>query len=155
MSINDLPYRPNVCMVIFNQENKLLLGERYGNPGIFQFPQGGVEEKDSLEENVFREIEEELGIKRELLKIEKKLKATNKYDFQNTPSYAVGKWRGQEQTFWLVRFLGNDSDIDLNTEHPEFMTFLWCTIDEVFDTAEQRRMSGYKSALDEVREYFK
>lgn len=153
--MSNLPYRPNVCMIIFNKEKKVLLGERHGNPGVFQFPQGGVEEDCSLEDNVYRELEEELGIEKKYLRIVKKLSATNQYDFTNPPSYAIGKWQGQTQTFWLVEFLGTETDIKLDTAHPEFMSYIWCSLADVRVRAEQRRVSGYEQALQEIENYFK
>ena len=137
-------------MLLVNNDNLLFLGERHGEPGVWQFPQGGAEPEFSAEENVYRELGEELGIKRDLLKIEVKLKATHEYDFRTPPEYARGKWRGQRQTFWLVRFTGKDSDIDLKTHEQEFMDFRWCTIEEVRGKAEPKRLKGYEAPLKEV-----
>ena len=145
-----LPLRPNVCMIILNSENHLLLGERYGEEGIWQFPQGGVEDGGSLEENVYREIEEELGIGRSSVEIIMKLSATHEYDFATPPPYAIGKWRGQSQTFWLVRFSGHDSEINVMGESPEFSSIRWCTPDEVRRLAEPKRKPGYEAPLREL-----
>lgn len=149
----ELTYRPNVCILLYNMEGKLLLGERHQNPGIFQFPQGGVEQ-GLVEESVYREIQEELGIPRDKVSITKKLLATHTYDFLEVPQYAVGKWRGQAQTFWLVEFLGDNTDIDLDAEHPEFMSYRWCTPKDVREVAEPRRLPGYEAPLKEVEDYF-
>lgn len=151
--MTQLPLRPNVCMLVFNQEYKLFLGERHGEPGIWQFPQGGAEPEHSPEENVYRELEEELGIQRKFLKIEQKLDSTHQYEFRTPPSYAKGKWRGQDQTFWLVRFTGQDVDINLDTAEPEFMAWKWCDIDEVRALAEPKRLCGYEGPLQEFRNF--
>ena len=66
----ELPLRPNVCMLLHNQDSDLFLGERYGEAGVWQLPQGGVEAEYSVEENVLRELEEEIGVGRDLLEIE-------------------------------------------------------------------------------------
>lgn len=145
----ELPYRPNVCIILYNREKKVLLGERSNQPGIFQFPQGGVED-GPLEENVYREIYEELGIERKFIEINKKLDATHRYDFSEIPPYAAGKWRGQEQSFWLVSFIGENVDIQVNTPHPEFMSYRWCAIDEVRMIAEPKRLPGYEAPLKEI-----
>jgi putative (di)nucleoside polyphosphate hydrolase len=150
-----LPLRPNVCMLVFNKDRKLLLGQRFGEADVWQFPQGGAEPEHSLEENVYRELQEELGIARALLKIEKKLNATHEYDFRSPPDYAKGKWRGQSQTFWLVRFTGNDSDIDLETHEQEFMGWKWCTVGEVRKFAEPKRLPGYEKVLPEVQAFLR
>ncbi len=149
-----LPYRPNVCILLFNTEKKLFLGERKGSTGVYQFPQGGVEEGSSLEENVIREIEEETGISPSWVTVIKQLKAKHQYDFSVTPSYAEGKWRGQSQTFWLVSFTGNDSHVNLTRGEPEFSNYLWCAPEEVRNIAEAKRRSGYEAPLEEAKAYF-
>ncbi|RIL11965.1 MAG: RNA pyrophosphohydrolase [Proteobacteria bacterium] len=147
-----LPLRPNVCMLILNKERKLFLGERLGEPGVWQFPQGGVDTGQSLEENVLRELEEELGAPRARFRILRKLSATHQYDWGTTPAYAIGRWRGQSQTFWLVEFLGTDSEINLSKNDPELSDYKWCTIDEVRKLAEPKRLIGYEAALKELRD---
>src|SRR4051794_29365539 len=106
--MNELPHRPNVCMLVHNAGGRLFLGQRKADPSVWQFPQGGVEPGCTLEENVLRELEEELGAPQKLFIIRRKLNATNTYDFAKTPRYAQGKWRGQAQTFWIVEFKGTD-----------------------------------------------
>jgi putative (di)nucleoside polyphosphate hydrolase len=150
-----LPYRPNVCLLIMNNKSLLFLGERADRSQIWQLPQGGVESDASIEENVIREAHEELGVGIELLEIVKKLEATHVYDFAKTPDYAIGKWRGQSQTFWLLRFLGKDTDINLARYHPEFANFCWCNADEVRKKAEAKRLPGYEPALKEYEQFLK
>ena len=145
-----LPLRPNVCMLIFNRDGKLFLGERAGAPGIWQFPQGGVDEGQSLEENVYRELNEELGVSRELLSIRKQLTARHEYNWDNPPGYAIGKWRGQSQTFWVVDFLGSDNDIILDTHTQEFMSWRWAAPGDILTLVEPRRREGYMKALQEL-----
>jgi putative (di)nucleoside polyphosphate hydrolase len=136
-------------MLVYNRDGHLFLGERHGNPGVWQFPQGGVDADSSLEENVCRELEEELGLQRSVIGTLTRLKATHEYDFARIPAYAVGVWRGQKQSFWLVQFLGTDRDIDLEMHTPEFMSWQWCSADDVRVKAEPRRIRGYGPALDE------
>jgi putative (di)nucleoside polyphosphate hydrolase len=150
---NKLPLRPNVCILLVNKQGLLFLGERFSEQGNWQFPQGGVEPDGSIEDNVLREIGEELGIKKDKLRIEKQLNATNQYDWDNPPDYAQGKWRGQVQSFWVVTFLGNDNEIDLATPHPEFSAFRWCTVEQIKQLAEPKRVPGYQKALDEFQKW--
>ena len=150
--MSELPYRPNVCMLVYRGE-KLLLAERARQPGTWQFPQGGAEEELSLEENVLKELNEELGAKKKLFRIEKKLDSTHCYDFREPPKYAVGRWRGQSQTFWLVEFLGQDSDIQLDRYEQELMDFRWCTPSEVRELAEPIRLPGYEAPLLEFEAF--
>jgi putative (di)nucleoside polyphosphate hydrolase len=147
-----LPLRPNVCMLVLNQEQRIFVGEREGSPGVWQFPQGGAETNTPLEENVLRELHEELGAEKSRFRIIKKLTATNEYDFSDPPGYAIGKWRGQAQTFWLVEFLGTDADFKLDRYDQEFSDFRWCTIQEVRQLAEPKRLRGYEAALKELEE---
>lgn len=151
--MNELPLRPNVCILLCNSEGKLFLGERNGEKAVWQFPQGGVEPDCSVEENVLRELSEEVGAQRRHLSIIKKLNATHSYTFTKTPKYAEGKWRGQTQTFWLVEFTGKDSDIKLDTHEPEFMAWQWCTPEKVRALAEPKRLPGYEAPLLEFEEY--
>ena len=146
-----LPLRPNVCILLINQDNLLFLGERYQESGHWQFPQGGCEPDFSEESNVLRELNEELGAPPESFDIIKKLQARYDYDWKSPPAYAIGKWRGQSQSFWLVRFSGQDSDIDLNAHEPEFMNWRWCTVEQVKKLAFSRRLKGYLPALEEFK----
>lgn len=140
-------------MLVLNQDNKLFMGERAGVPGEWQFPQGGIEAEFSEEENVLKELYEELGVEKEHFEILKKLKATNAYDWEQIPEYAKGKWRGQKQSFWLVSFKGKDSDINLSRFEEELMNFRWCTPDEVRTLASPRRLKGYQAPLKELEAY--
>lgn len=151
--MNQLPLRPNVCMLVFNRQKKLFLGERFGFEGIWQFPQGGVDLNNSLEDSVYRELEEELGLQRSVVEIRKRCAATHEYEFQDPPGYARGKWRGQSQTFWLVEFLGQDGQISLTTHEQEFMAWRWCTPNEVRVLAEFKRRAGYEAPLREFEAF--
>lgn len=145
-----LPYRPNVCMLITNPNKLIFLGKRTGEANHWQFPQGGEEEGLTQIENVYKELEEELGADRDLFNIVKKLNHTHEYIWETPPNYAIGKWKGQSQTFWLVEFLGTDKDIQLNRHTPEFMSFRWVSIEEVYQLADKRRLKGYQGALEEI-----
>lgn len=145
----ELPLRPNVCILVFNREKKLLLAQRAGSPDIWQFPQGGVEFDQSIEGNVLREIEEELGLSASKVSIVAGLKSRNAYRWEIPPSYAAGVWSGQAQTFWVVRFLGEDSDIRLEGPDQELSAFQWCTPEEVRERADPKRRPGYEGALIE------
>lgn len=144
-----LPYRPNVCMLVYNQAYDLWIGERYGST-TWQFPQGGVNRKRDLVDSVVRELREELGIKKVQLGQILQLDATHRYDFLRTPPRWQGRWAGQEQTFWAVQFLGKDQDIDLTGHHPqEFSRWEWCPPDRVLERVEPIRRPGYEKPLSE------
>ncbi|MDC0358239.1 NUDIX domain-containing protein, partial [Oligoflexia bacterium] len=128
-------------------------GERAGAPGVWQFPQGGAEEGFTLQENVLKELYEELGVVKEKLSIVKQLNATHEYEWDNPPDYAVNRWRGQTQTFWLVQFLGSDDDFVLDRFQIELMNWKWCSVDEVQAMAQPKRLPGYLEPLQEFEEY--
>ena len=131
------------------------MGEREGEHGHWQFPQGGVSKGSTARASVLRELREELGIPKAKLKIIKKLKSRHAYDWKSPPSYAKGKWRGQKQTFWLVHFRGKDKDIDLEYHEPEFQDWRWCTPAQVRKVADSRRLKGYSAALKEAEKWLK
>ena len=153
MSSSKLPLRPNVCILVFNRDRRLFLGERVNEPGVWQFPQGGVDPGATLEETVLKELNEDLGAPMASFKIVRKLKAVHDYDFARVPPYAVGKWRGQAQTFWLVEFVGEDSELDLTFHVQEFTAWKWCTPMEARAIAEPKRLPGYEPAIVEFEEY--
>ena len=127
-------YRPNVAGVIQRADGKLLWCERNKPPFFWQFPQGGVNKGETLEEALFRELTEEIGLKepQKLITIQQKRETKARYIFpekiihqylnQNLPSYI-----GQEQTWFLLSFSGSDQDINLNAEgqNREFRSFYW------------------------------
>ena len=116
-------YRPNVAAVIMNEEGEMLIAERSHIRGSWQFPQGGVDPGEGLEEALFREIEEEIGVKPELIKLLQR-KGGYRYDFPKG-RLKFGIYGGQEQVYYLCRFLGKDRDINLDTDHREFGRWRW------------------------------
>ncbi|MCB0335629.1 MAG: NUDIX domain-containing protein [Bdellovibrionales bacterium] len=150
---NKLPLRPNVCLLIYNQDRKLFVGERAGSPGVWQLPQGGVGKKNSLEEAALREAHEEMGVPYEMLAFRALLKATHEYEFSDPPHYALNKWRGQKQNFCLIEFTGSDQDIDLEFHEPEFSNFQWIELDQVLSVVEEKRRAGYRPALEEFKAF--
>jgi putative (di)nucleoside polyphosphate hydrolase len=143
-------------MLVYNRKGQLFLGERLGKPGHWQFPQGGVEPEETLKENVRRELREEIGITKEHIGAITKLRARNSYLWKRVPDYAKGRWAGQRQTFWLVEFIGRDSDIDLSSaEEPEFSRWRWCAVRTVRRLAASERLPGYEKALGEFQEFLK
>ena len=147
------PLRPNVCMLVYNARGQLWIGERFDKKGHWQFPQGGVERGASLKENVFRELREELGLSRAALGKVKKLKSRHSYVWKSIPDYARGRWWGQSQTFWLVQFLGDDTDIDLAADRQqEFRRGRWASVTTIRKLAARERRRGYAAPLREFLE---
>ena len=116
-------YRQNVAALLVNQEGRLLIAERIRHRNAWQFPQGGVDHGERLEEALLREITEEIGVRPEHIEIVMQ-KGGYRYRFPR-PMRRFGRNIGQEQTYFLCRFLGTDADINLKTEQPEFRAFRW------------------------------
>ena len=147
-----LPFRPNVCMLVYNRSFHLWIGERFG-ASTWQFPQGGVNQRKPVRDSVIRELREELGLRSRHLGLITPLEATHRYEFQRTPPRWQGRWVGQEQTFWAVEFLGRDEEIDLTGHHPqEFSRWEWCPADVVLQRVEPIRRPGYERPLVEYLE---
>jgi putative (di)nucleoside polyphosphate hydrolase len=116
-------YRPNVAALLVNREGRLLIAERIRHRNAWQFPQGGVDRGEDPDEALVRELGEEIGLRPGLIEVVMR-KGGYRYRFPK-PMRRFGRNIGQEQTYYLCRFLGTDADINLKTSHPEFRSFKW------------------------------
>jgi putative (di)nucleoside polyphosphate hydrolase len=125
---NDLPYRPAVGVMLLNGQGQVWVGQRLDSTlEAWQMPQGGLDEGEAAADGALRELEEETGIGRDKVEIVARHGEELYYDL---PAELVGKlwkgrWRGQRQTWFLARFLGTDSDVDIATADPEFRAWKW------------------------------
>jgi putative (di)nucleoside polyphosphate hydrolase len=122
----ELPLRIGVGIVLLNPENKIFVAKRIDNPGNFwQMPQGGVNINESLLDAAKRELEEETGIKS--IKVIKELVDWIEYDLPKNLIGKIwkGKYRGQKQKWFIMQFLGNDSEVNIKTKNPEFLDWKW------------------------------
>jgi putative (di)nucleoside polyphosphate hydrolase len=121
-------YRPAVGIMLVNAEGKVWVGQRLDSTlEAWQMPQGGLDQGEDSVEGALRELEEETGIGRDKVEIVARHGEELYYDL---PEDLVGKlwkgrWRGQRQTWFLARFLGTDSDVDIATPDPEFRAWKW------------------------------
>lgn len=116
-------YRPNVAAIVLNEDQEMFVAERAHIRGSWQFPQGGVDPGESLDEALFREIEEEIGVKPHQLQLLER-RGGYRYEFPKG-RLKYGIYGGQEQVYYLCRFLGKDSDINIDTKHREFGRWRW------------------------------
>lgn len=125
-------YRKCVGMILLNSEKKVFVGQRHDKLSeAWQLPQGGVEEGESFHDTLFREMEEEVGTRNaeivaespELLRYELPQELCNKF--------WDGRYIGQEQKWYLARFLGDEKEINIHTPHQEFTSYKWVEIDEI------------------------
>lgn len=136
MKPRSLPYRPAAAIMLLNSENKVFVAQRLDNAlDAWQMPQGGLDPGEDPEAGALRELEEETGIRAELVEIVAKAPAELLYDLPLELQGKIwgGKYRGQAQHWFLARFLGRDEDIDLETAHPEFRAWKWAESRELVD----------------------
>jgi putative (di)nucleoside polyphosphate hydrolase len=133
MSNNDR-YRRGVGVMLVNREGKVFVGARIDNPDdAWQMPQGGIDEGEDTWAAALRELEEETGIRPGLVERIACCPERLRYDLPDEwrPRLWGGKWLGQEQDWFLARFLGSDSDVNIATKHPEFRDWKWVGPEEL------------------------
>ena len=122
----NLPMRIGVGIVLLNNENKVFVGRRIDNPSNFwQMPQGGVDQNEQMLKAAKRELEEETGITKIIL-----IKELNYWLEYELPERLIdkiwkGKYKGQKQKWFIMKFTGNRKDINIKTKHPEFLDWKW------------------------------
>jgi putative (di)nucleoside polyphosphate hydrolase len=116
-------YRPNVAAILQRENGDIFVAERINIKGAWQFPQGGIDSGEDAETALFRELEEEIGVKRELLQIIQR-RDGYRYAFSKG-RLKYGIYGGQEQAYFLCRFTGTDADFNLDATHREFAGYQW------------------------------
>ncbi len=121
-------YRPGVGIILLNSEHHVWVGRRYGiTSEAWQMPQGGIDEGEMPETAAFRELEEETGVTPGLAEILAVSRSWHQYELPSNLIKTVwgGRYRGQRQKWYVMRFLGSNSDINIQTAHPEFSEWRW------------------------------
>ena len=121
-----LPLRTGVGIIVLNKKNKIFVGKRKDNPGDkWQMPQGGVDEGEDYVTAMKRELLEETGMKN--IEIIKEIEKIYQYELPENLVGIIwkGKYRGQKQKWFIIRFLGEEKEIDLNTKQAEFVDWKW------------------------------
>jgi putative (di)nucleoside polyphosphate hydrolase len=145
-----LPYRPCVGIMLIDRGGRVFVAQRIDNPGAaWQMPQGGIDEGESPRQAALRELHEETGTdKAEIL-----AESGNwlRYDLpaELVPRIWGGRYRGQEQKWFALRFLGNDADIDIATEIPEFSVWRWAEMAELPDIIVPFKRHIYQEVIAE------
>lgn len=149
-----LPYRPNVGALVLNHYNLIWLGERIDIPGLWQMPQGGIEEGETPTEAVLRELHEEIGLKPEKAEVLRISDKPRRYDFPDhvMQRMAVNKYRGQEQTWIALRLLGQDRDIRIDQPEPDFRSWRWVTPKQMFLMIPAIKADSYASIVAEFKD---
>ena len=149
--LSNLPLRSGVGIVVLNKDNKVLVAKRIDNPKNFwQMPQGGVDGGENYYEAALRELKEETNVASvELIQeIDKKLTYI-------LPDHLIGiiwkgRFKGQTQKWFVMRFIGNESEININTKNPEFLDWKWIDLEDLTKIAVNFKLDVYKNLKQEV-----
>lgn len=153
-------YRPNVGIILLNQRNEVFWGKRIGQES-WQFPQGGIQHGENPKQAMFRELEEEVGLKPEHVQVIGRTKDWLRYDVpeeflrrQAAPKNRRIPYKGQKQIWFLLRMVAKENDISLNaTNHPEFDAWQWHQYWIPLDSVIEFKRAVYISALSELARY--
>ena len=151
----NLPLRIGVGAIVLNNNNKIFVGKRKDNPvDKWQMPQGGVNKNENFITAMKRELEEETSIKS--IEI---LKTLDNFFVYELPQELLGiiwkgKFRGQKQKWFIVRFNGDDSEINVKTKHPEFIEWKWIDMGDLPRVIVDFKKNVYKNLLVELKKYF-
>ena len=149
----NLPLRIGVGIVVLNKDDEVFVAKRIDNKKNFwQMPQGGVDDGEDYLTAAYRELEEETSIKE--VEVIKELDELITYELPKKLLGIIwnGKYRGQEQKWFLMRFLGKDSDINIKTKNPEFCEWKWIEIENLTDQVVDFKLHVYESVKKNIKE---
>ena len=155
MKHKNLPLRTGVGIVVLNPKNEVFVGKRKDSPfDKWQMPQGGVESDEPLLSAMKRELKEETSIVN--IKVLKEFDQWLKYELPENLIGKIwkGKYRGQKQKWFIVRFTGKEKEIDISTKHPEFIEWKWVDMDLLPDLIVSFKKHVYEVVLIELKKYF-
>jgi len=148
----NLPLRSGVGIVVLNKENKIFVAKRIDNPKNFwQMPQGGIDKNENYYDAALRELKEETSI----ISVELIKEINKKYTYI-LPDNLIGiiwkgKFKGQIQKWFVMRFIGNESEININTKNPEFLDWKWIEVDDLPKIAVNFKLDVYQNIKKEVK----
>tara|TARA_S200000501_G_scaffold65800_1_gene56969 strand:- start:616 stop:1092 length:477 start_codon:yes stop_codon:yes gene_type:complete len=148
----NLPLRNGVGIVVLNKENKVFVAKRIDNPKNFwQMPQGGIDEGEDFLDAAYRELSEETSIKN--VELIKELDGTITYEL---PDHLLGiiwkgKYRGQKQKWFLMKFVGEDKEINIKTKNPEFLDWKWIELDKITEVVVNFKLHVYRELKEKIK----
>lgn len=134
MTPKTLPYRPCAGAMLINRRGEVFVGQRLDTPSpAWQMPQGGIDSGETPQQAALRELHEETGVAAELVEVIGETTNWLRYDFppEIIARISKGRYRGQEQKWVLMRFHGDDAQINIATAHPEFSAWRWLPADQL------------------------
>tara|TARA_B110000305_G_C18892520_1_gene382528 strand:- start:40 stop:516 length:477 start_codon:yes stop_codon:yes gene_type:complete len=149
----NLPLRSGVGIVVLNKNDEVFVAKRIDNQKNFwQMPQGGVDDGEDYLTAAYRELEEETSIKN--VNLIRELDGLIAYELPKNLLGVIwkGKYRGQEQKWFVMRFLGNDNEINIKTKNPEFCEWKWINLENITDHVVDFKLHVYESVKKKVKE---
>ena len=147
-----LPLRSGVGIVLLNKENKVFVAKRIDNPKNFwQMPQGGIDKGEDFYTAALRELKEETSITS--IKLIKEIEGNFTYILPDNLIGIIwkGKFRGQKQKWFIMRFTGDKSEINIKTKHPEFLDWKWINLENLTEIAVPFKLEVYKKLTPEIK----
>ena len=148
-----LPLRSGVGIIVLNKDNKVFVAKRIDNQKNFwQMPQGGVDIDEDYLTAAYRELKEETSIIN--IELIRELNGLTTYELPKNLLGIIwkGKYRGQEQKWFLMRFLGNDIEINIKTKHPEFCEWKWINLEDITELVVDFKLHVYEDIKKKVKE---
>ena len=148
----NLPLRNGVGIVVLNKDNKVFVAKRIDNPKNFwQMPQGGVDDGENFFNAALRELEEETGMKK--VKLIQEIDGIMTYELPNHLLGIIwkGKYKGQKQKWFLMRYLGSDDEINIQTNKPEFLEWKWIDLDMITEVVVDFKLHIYKELKKKIK----
>ena len=148
----NLPLRSGVGIVVLNKKNKIFVARRIDNPKKFwQMPQGGIDEGEDYLSAAYRELEEETSITK--VELIKELDGFTTYELPNNLLGIIwkGKYRGQKQKWFIMKFTGEDKEINIQTQKPEFLEWKWIDLETLTEVVVDFKLHVYKELKKEIR----
>ena len=147
----NLPLRKGVGIIVLNKDNKVFVAKRIDNPKNFwQMPQGGINEGEESLTAAFRELKEETSIKK--VELIQEIEGTITYE---RPKHLLGviwkgRYKGQKQKWFLMRYLGNDEEINIRTKKPEFLEWKWVDIESITEIVVDFKLHVYRELKEKI-----
>ena len=150
--LKSLPLRNGVGIIVLNKENKVFVARRIDNAQNFwQMPQGGINKGEDFLKAAYRELKEETSIKS--VELIKELEGTTTYELPSRLLGIIwkGKYRGQKQKWFLMKFFGDDNEINIKTKNPEFLDWKWIELDQITEVVVDFKLHVYKELKEKVK----
>ena len=154
--IEKLPYRPCVGIVLINAQGLIFAAQRIDSPTpAWQMPQGGIDAGENPGVAALRELREEISVTPDLVAPLSETRDWLAYDLPHeiVPNIWNGCYKGQQQRWFLMRYLGRDDQINIQTAHPEFSEWRWIAADEMLDAIVPFKRQIYQQVIDEFRDW--